>query len=153
MPTKRRPLRRDLRRRITPEVVAAWQAADYRTLHCALGLRPWEASPLPREITALGVHPGDERPDSELPWDQSKPVALELQRQLLAIAGWPACRDHYLENLRDAEEMARYYQELVDDPERGGQGTGSDPVSRRRDLQRALEEVAYRKALLDGLDD
>jgi hypothetical protein len=37
--------------------------------------------------------------------------------------------------------------------ERGGQGTGCDPASRRRDLEKAETEVAYRRRLLEELDE
>ncbi len=46
MPTKRTPIRRGARTRITPEAVAAYQAGDGAALHGLLGLKPWEASPL-----------------------------------------------------------------------------------------------------------
>ena len=31
---------------VTPEAVAAYKAGDYVALHLALGLKPWEQSPL-----------------------------------------------------------------------------------------------------------
>lgn len=46
MTTKRRPLKRILRTRITAEAIEAYQAGDERRLHRALGLKPWDASPL-----------------------------------------------------------------------------------------------------------
>ena len=49
-----------------------------------------------------------------------------LQRELLKVAGWPDCRAAYQENLREAEEWEEYCQELVDHPDRGHSGTGSD---------------------------
>ena len=39
----------------TDEVIAAFKAADFHRLHRALGLSPWNASPLPIEIHGLGV--------------------------------------------------------------------------------------------------
>ncbi len=54
MPVKRRLLKGTLHR-ITPAAVEAFQAGDYTALHLALGLRPWETSPLPVSVTALGV--------------------------------------------------------------------------------------------------
>jgi len=154
MPTNRKPLRRNLRRRISPAAVAAWQAADFCALHSALGLLPWEMSPLPDTITALGVS------EQNAPlvqggtnsFDNSYAQALELQRELLAIAGWPDCRAAYEENLREAESMAAYYLELVEHPERGGQGTGCDPASRAIKLKEARSDVAYRKRLLSELN-
>src|SRR5262245_57327134 len=92
MTTKRRTLRRDVRKdRLTPEVIAAWKACDYAALHSALGLRPWEASPLPREITAFGVDP-DDVIDDGTNWSKSLPQALNLQRKLIERVGWPDCR-------------------------------------------------------------
>jgi hypothetical protein len=124
MTTKRRTIRRGGKGRITHEGIDAWKRCDFGALHLALGLAPWEQSPLPEEVTALGVsedNPPD--PASTTGWDQSYRKAIGLQRALLAAAGWPNCRAAYEENLHDAEEMAAYCRELVDHPERGGQGT------------------------------
>jgi hypothetical protein len=68
--------------KITPEAVEAFKAGDYRALHRALGLAPWEASPLPIEVTALGVDQGPPGPGADL-WVESWPKAQELQRLLL----------------------------------------------------------------------
>ncbi len=46
MTTKRKPLKRNARRRITAEAVEAYRAGDHKRLHRALGLFPWDASPL-----------------------------------------------------------------------------------------------------------
>ncbi len=54
MPVKRRTLK-GTPHRITPEAVDAFRAGDYLGLHRALGLAPWETSPLPSDVTALGV--------------------------------------------------------------------------------------------------
>ncbi len=35
-----------------------FEAGDYLALHAALGLTPWEVSPLPMRITPLGVTQG-----------------------------------------------------------------------------------------------
>lgn len=79
MPVKRR-LPKSREHRVTPEAIAAFEAGDYHGLHRALGLRPWEESPLPASITALGVDP-DSRPD----WATDFwPRAVELQGELLA---------------------------------------------------------------------
>ena len=72
MPTNRKPLRRNLRRRISPAAVAGWQAADYHALHSALGLSPWEMSPLQDTITALGVS------EENAPLVQSGATLLEI---------------------------------------------------------------------------
>jgi hypothetical protein len=140
--------------KITAEAIAAWKAADYMALHQALGLHPWEASPLPDVITALGV--SEERvasADLTIPHEQTYAQALALQRELLAVAGWPNCRAAYEKNLFDAENRANYCEDLIRHPERGGQGTGCDMESRQAALEDALEEVEYRRALLDELDE
>jgi hypothetical protein len=76
-----------------------------------------------------------------------------LQRELLKVAGWPDCRAAYQENLREAEEWEEYCQELVDHPDRGHSGTGSDPASRRRKLGETKAAVADRRRLLAELDE
>ena len=144
MPTARRPRRRTPRRRISPEAIAAFQAADYSALHLALSLPPWARSPLPREITSFGVSDDDDLRDDQ---------AIKLQRELLAAVGWPDCRDAYQQRLADAEKTVAYYTELVRHPDRGGIGTNSDPASRRRALQEAEADVAYRRQLLEDLDE
>jgi hypothetical protein len=78
--------------------------------------------------------------------------SLELQRKLLAVAGWPDCRESYEQNLRKAQKGVRECRELVRHPERGGIGTGCDPASRREQLATALAELAYRKKLLADLE-
>jgi hypothetical protein len=109
-------------------------------------------SPLPDTITALGVSEQNaalvQSGASHLD-NNSYAQALELQRELLSIAGWPDCRAAYEENLRDAESWAAYCLELVEHPERGSQGgTGCDPASRAIKLKEARSDVAYRKRLL-----
>src|SRR5215467_9016735 len=104
MPTNRTPINRRAARRITPEAIDAWKRADFMALHRALGLMPWERSPLPREITALGLNEGDlSAVDADEARDRAYPKVLRLQKQLLALAGWPSCRQQYEENLRKAE--------------------------------------------------
>lgn len=46
MSTKRRPVKRALRVRITHEAIEAYRAGDHLRLHRALGLLPSDASPL-----------------------------------------------------------------------------------------------------------
>lgn len=77
--------------RITPTAIEAFIAGDYFELHRALGLRPWEASPLPLSVDALGVD-ADRGPPSWMTeaarladWEQ----AAELQRKLREAA---SCR-------------------------------------------------------------
>lgn len=57
MSTKRRPLKRDQRRRITLEAVQAYQAGEHLRLHRALGLMPWDASPLDEFVTGPCPYP------------------------------------------------------------------------------------------------
>jgi hypothetical protein len=58
----------------------------------------WEASPLPLEVTALGVDQRTPEEDAAMEyryriWDSSWPRAQKLQRQLLQIAGEPGRAD------------------------------------------------------------
>jgi plasmid stabilization system protein ParE len=153
MSTNRRTKRRGAKPGITPEAIAAWQAADFRALHRALGLAPWEPSPLPREIIALGCSQDDEvDADSGRCWDQALPKALAIQRKLLKVAGWPECREAYAANLREAREWATYCRGLVKHPDRCHRGTSTDLPTLREKLRDAEGEVAYRKKLLDELD-
>jgi hypothetical protein len=155
MPVKQRKAK-GRAHKITPEAIAAWKSCDFMALHRSLGLYPWEASPLPDTITSLGVSEETAAsidPDTAQGWGQSFPQAIELQRALIAAAGWPNCRAVYEKNLFDAENRANYCEHLNRHPERGGQGTGCDMESRQAALEDALEEVEYRRALLDELDE
>ena len=154
MPSKRRPLLRERKVQLTPEIIAAWQSCDDRALSCALGLdRFGERSPLPSEILSRGVSPDfPPSPNSGRPMDESYDKALAIQRELLAVAGWPDCRAAYEKNLREAVEMRDYYALLLRDPDARYQGTGMDTVSLRQGLKEAEAEVRYRKKLLAGLD-
>jgi hypothetical protein len=152
MSSKRTPINRPPRGWISPAAIAAWQACDWEALHCALHLEAHEPSPLPLEISRLGVSPDlPPDPNDGRGWDRADPKILALQHELLQIVGWPDCREAYERNLRNAEEARDYCAELVRHPGRGGQGTGCDLPSRRRDLQEARDEVAYRKKLLAEL--
>jgi hypothetical protein len=78
--------------RLTPAAIEAFKAGDYHRLHQALGLGPWEPSPLPVEIIgALGVRPGDPPnwpgADNDLWVTRGWPKAQALQRELLAVLG------------------------------------------------------------------
>ena len=73
--------------RITTEVIEAWRSCNFDTLHKALDLRPWERSPLPREVSSLGCSEGEESDSG--PSHESWHQAIELQRELIKIAGWP----------------------------------------------------------------
>ena len=79
MPLKRRaPKARQ--HRVTPEALVAFQAGDRMGLHRALGLKPWQASPL--DVS-----------DGPCPWPQntagaaSWPLARWLRAELLNALG------------------------------------------------------------------
>jgi hypothetical protein len=74
MPTKRTPLRRNIKQRITSEAIEAYQARDYSRLHQALGLRPWHISPLRCDP--------ERPPTTSSPWNDSWQQAAELQALL-----------------------------------------------------------------------
>jgi hypothetical protein len=153
MPSKRRPLQRDRKVQLTPEIIAAWQSCDDKALSCALGLNRFcELSPLPSEIISRGVSPNrPPSPNSDRPMDKSYDKALAIQRELLAVAGWPQCREAYERNLAEAEEWRDYYAMLIRDPDARYQGTGMDTASLRQGLKEAEAEVRYRKKLLAEL--
>ena len=77
MATKRTPLLRSARHRITPEAVAAFDVGDWMALHRALGLRPWQASPLDASTPEppAGCGPNDA-------WRESWPLARVLRADL-----------------------------------------------------------------------
>jgi hypothetical protein len=134
--------------RFSPEVIAAWHACDWSTLHSMLNLAAYECSPLPLEINALGVDPDNPpHPESKRLNDLSYHKAMALQKALLACAGWPKdCKRAYAKNLRDAQEMAAYCQELAGDLARGPRC--ADPLERKQDLADARRRVIYYKCLL-----
>ena len=69
---------------ISPEAIAAYKAGDFHALHRALDLRAWEISPLPIEVSALGVDPDDPPDDRNgSAWAASWRQAMELQRRLI----------------------------------------------------------------------
>ena len=113
MPTNRTPVNRRRIRQLSPEVIATWTACDFHALHRALGLGPADSSPLPYEVTALGVGDDDDlplepnHPRSNGPWARSLKTAVTLQRQLLRIAGWPDCRKAYEEKSRGGAKVGR----------------------------------------------
>ncbi|WP_394889549.1 hypothetical protein ACG873_30260 [Mesorhizobium sp. AaZ16] len=75
MPLKRRALK--ARRRITPEAVAAYRAADWQALYFALDMRPWEISP-------LDVHDGRSPYPAGSGGAESWPTAQKLRIELEA---------------------------------------------------------------------
>jgi hypothetical protein len=52
----------------------------------ALGLKPWEPSPLPRDIEPLGVDEGP-GPQNRTSWAEAWPKVQELQRALIEATG------------------------------------------------------------------
>ena len=46
MPTKRTPIKRTQKHPITPEAAKYFAIGDWGALHRALGLKPWQTSPL-----------------------------------------------------------------------------------------------------------
>jgi hypothetical protein len=87
---KRRTPRSNYDTRITPEAIAAWEAADYLALHVALSLHPGHPSPLPLAYHPLGVDP-----KRQCPWPEGKAGnvgwqdALGLQAEFLRLVGPP----------------------------------------------------------------
>ena len=79
MPTNRRRRTRSTKQRITPEAIAAYKADDYGRLHDALGLKPWEFSPL----WARGENPpeGEGEHRAKL-WLDAKAWRDELERAI-----------------------------------------------------------------------
>ena len=82
MPLKRRIVKANSHR-ITHEAVAAYRAGDYTALHRALNLPPWHESPLPLEITPLGV---DQDEPPAYACSDTWYVAQELQAELEAAS-------------------------------------------------------------------
>jgi hypothetical protein len=113
MATNRVPIRRLSKGRITPEAINAWKRCDSDALHLALGLAPWEQSPLPEEVTSLGVSE-DNPPDPKNigAWDSSYDKAIKLQRKLVATVGWPDCRAAY----ERGERMGRLLRQASEAP-------------------------------------
>ena len=84
MPTMRRRTIRSTKGRITAEAVEAFEAGDYHALHRALGLGPWEPSPLPQSVEPLGVDPDNPPPRDGTCWAEAWSKVVELQRELQA---------------------------------------------------------------------
>ena len=87
MPIKRRNAKARAHR-VTPDAIEAYVAGDYMRLHRALGLKPYQMSPLPLSVEPLGCDP-DEPPTGRpgTGWEASWPLACELQADLIKAAG------------------------------------------------------------------
>jgi hypothetical protein len=147
-----------MHRQLSPEVIAAWMACDYRALHSALGLSPAHVSPLPYEITVLGVSDDDfdqHRGDTigPGPFSRSLKKAVKLQRQLFRVAGYPRdARRALEENLANATRDRDLAREQIAHPP-STRGTGCDPQERQERLETCEGWVAYYLAHLNGLAD
>ncbi|NCQ23693.1 MAG: hypothetical protein COW54_05975 [Rhodobacteraceae bacterium CG17_big_fil_post_rev_8_21_14_2_50_63_15] len=80
MPIKRR-LAKGITHRITPEAVAAFGAGDQMALHRALGLAPWQVSPLDADTPAPPAWASH-----RTAWAESWPVAHDLRQALTEAA-------------------------------------------------------------------
>lgn len=76
MPIKKR-LRKEREHRLSPEAVAAFRGEDRETLHRALGLRPWEISPLDAHEPAC-PYPGGSA--AARTWEKVREIRAELER-------------------------------------------------------------------------
>jgi hypothetical protein len=78
MPTKRKPIKRPIRQRVTLAAIKAYRAGDDAELRRLLALAPWEASPL--EVDA--DEPCPYSPDKAIALSWPKAVALreELEK-------------------------------------------------------------------------
>lgn len=76
MTTKRKPKDRRQRLRISAEAIAAYQADDFHRLHRALGLNPWDCSPL--DVGPLDQCPYGPGAAGATSW----PLVQELRRLL-----------------------------------------------------------------------
>lgn len=78
MPIKKRP-HKSRAHRITPEAIAAFRSGDQRAMHRALGLRPWQPSPLEAD---------EDAPPSWSPvgaaWNAAWPLVRGLRLELEA---------------------------------------------------------------------
>jgi len=93
MPVKRR-LNKRRQHRITPEAIEAFLAKDVWALHRALGLAPWEMSPLLQSEHPYGI-PKKPPSSQSTCFDQSYEQAVKLRAALIAAsedlqALWPA---------------------------------------------------------------
>ena len=85
MPVKRRNAK-VRQHRITAQAVEAFRAGDFMALHNALDLAPYEPSPLPQSVEALGVDPDNPPREDGTAWASAWPKVVALQRELQAAA-------------------------------------------------------------------
>jgi hypothetical protein len=83
MATLRTPLKRKVRGHLTQAAVDAWLAGDVKALKAALGLGPWEHSPLPSDYAIGYALP--EAPTEGRGWAKCK----RYQEELISLAGMP----------------------------------------------------------------
>jgi hypothetical protein len=83
MASKRTPIGRGARTHLTPEAIAAWISGDVRALKAALGLGPWEHSPLSSDYAIGYALP--EVPTEGRGWQKCK----RFQQELVDRVGWP----------------------------------------------------------------
>ena len=98
MPGTKRRKKVPTRIALGPEAIEAWQEGDNARLVRALELRPWHRRPWPKYLSGPGVDP-DHPPAPDAAWDGNWAKAVELQRELYAIAGPPPRK------LKDAEPV------------------------------------------------
>lgn len=83
MPTNRKRIDRTPVQRLTPQVIAAWQAGDMGEVNRLLGTKPWQVP--------IHYATADRPPDwsDGSPWAESWPRARELHVALIEQAGKP----------------------------------------------------------------
>jgi len=100
MPTKRRTAK-GRTHRITRDALEAFTAGDVAGLHLALGLRPWQPSPLDADTPDPPAWAGPG------PWRDSWPLALDLRGMLEAESRSTetASKAHRVDNWGDTEKQ------------------------------------------------
>jgi hypothetical protein len=78
---------------LSARAIEAWRIGDFHGLNRALAIRPWQASPFPTRLTALGVDQGSYpiAQSGHPAWHDLNCYgrAQELQRALIEAAGEP----------------------------------------------------------------
>jgi hypothetical protein len=80
---------------LSTAALEAWQRGDYHALCRVLATPPWQPSPWPLELTALGCDQGPCPRDAGPLWRAGWRRAQELQRALLEAAGEPGRMDRH----------------------------------------------------------